>query len=368
MENRRKVVALIEEFNHKELLLERALNVMGISTTRYYAWKKNPDATDKRLTPNRNGCIGNPNPRNKLSAQERQEIKDDLLNPAYSELSIAQVCIRALDDSGVYKASSRTYFRIAKQEGLSGKRRKPTTKTLPKGTERCVPCVVNKPNEAWIWDISSLPYSEQENDVHIEKTAYLFAVMDLYSRKVVHYAVNEDQTANSAVKFFNEAFAKNDILSTTPLLIHSDNGSAMRSDELLAYFNEYDLRVSYSRPRHSNDNPHIESFFGTLKGPMGLSFNGCHSIAECATKADKFIQFYNDEQYHSGIGYVTPTSRYEGKDEEILKRREQAQKRHYEQHPERYTGQMRKYNKAGSQCLNAFTPPRVCRRKTRMQP
>lgn len=342
--------------------LLRGLKILEISTTRYYSWKKNPDKEDKRKTPNRKGIITNPQLQMALSPEERQKIIDLLKDPKYADLSVEQVRLKALDDTGLYIASARTFARVAKKEGLTGKRPYGSVRPVPEGTERCAPLVADKPNEVWVWDISLLPFASLKGNCYQQQTAYFFAVMDLYSRKIVHNRVYADQSAQSAKQFFKDAFAINGI----PEWTHSDNGSAMRSEELLELFNDNNVKVSFSRPRHSNDNPHMESFFGTAKGPMNMSFQGCHSIEECSQHADEYIRLYNEERCHSGINFVTPSSRYENQDEEILKKRQMAQQRHFDEHPERYINKrMRDYSKAGSQHLNDFSPPRVWKSKSR---
>ena len=86
VQDRKKIVALVDEVTqNRKLPLLKALDCVGISTTRYYQWKKAPDADDKRTHPNRRGIVTNPQPERALSQEERQVIVNALKDPKYSD-------------------------------------------------------------------------------------------------------------------------------------------------------------------------------------------------------------------------------------------------------------------------------------------
>lgn len=350
---------------NRKLPLLKALDCVGISTTRYYQWKKAPDADDKRTHPNRRGIVTNPQPERALSQEERQVIVNVLKDPKYSDLSIPQLRYRLIDESGQIIASERTFYRIAHQEHLVAKRKTPNSSGLPEGTFRRLPCKADAPNEVWCWDVSLVQYVDKNGN---EKTAYIHSIIDLYSRLVINISAEADQKGVTARRFFEQAFKKHNITRESGLVIHSDNGSAMRSQELLDLLlsDEYDNKVSYSHPNCSNENAFAESFFGTLKGPMAFSAKRYRTLQECDQGVKEYARIYNEDRYHKGINFVTPASRYYGKDSEIVERRNQAQLRHFQEHPERYIGnKVHEHKVAGTQYLNWYGPPRVFTSKSK---
>jgi putative transposase len=71
----------------------------------------------------------------------------------------------------------------------------------------------------------------------------------------------------------------------------------------------YNLGItpSKSRPRVSNDNPYAESLFKPLKYVPNSQQNGFESLTEARLWVKKFVNWYNNENRHSGINYVTPS-------------------------------------------------------------
>lgn len=370
VQDRKKIVALVEEVtkDHKLPLL-KALECVGISTTRYYSWRKDPEADDKRTHPNRKGIVTTRQPKIALTDEEYQRVVSVLTDPQYSDLSISQLAIAALDRYGEFIASRSTFYRIAKKEHLVGHRKPSKPSELPAGTYRRLPCKATAPNQVWCWDISIMQYFDRAKGM--KRNAYIFCIIDLFSRMIINISAEADQTGLTARKFFVQAFEMQDITVESELTIHSDNGSAMRSSELLSLLlpDDRDCRhiVSYSNPRCSNDNAFIESFFGTLKGPMAFSTTGCRTLQECDQRAKEFAQRYNEKQYHKGINFVTPASRHKGQDAAVMEKRNQAQLRHFQAHPERYIkGRMHKHEVAGPQYLNwGDLPARVFNAKTK---
>ncbi|MBI9103928.1 MAG: transposase [Spirochaetales bacterium] len=93
---------------------------------------------------------------------------------------------------------------------------------------------------------------------------------------------------------------------------------------------------SFSRPRVSDDNPFIESFFKTMK--YSLKYPGRFSdLPEARQWVAEFVNWYNTEHLHSVLGYVTPAQRRSGEDITIFKTRNGTMKTAKEQHPERWS-------------------------------
>ena len=95
----------------------------------------------------------------------------------------------------------------------------------------------------------------------------------------------------------------------------------MKGLSLVAFLTQLEVGLTYSGPRVSDDNPFIESFFKSVKYRVGYPkvFSGILSAREWFAR---FIDWYNNEHRHSGIGYVTPHEKHSGADILIFERRQ----------------------------------------------
>jgi len=86
-----------------------------------------------------------------------------------------------------------------------------------------------------------------------------------------------------------------------PLILHADNGNAMRAATLESRLEELGVRRSFSRPRVSNDNPYSESLFRTAKYRPDYPRRPFASKEEACRWVASFVDWYNDRHRHSGI-------------------------------------------------------------------
>ena len=335
--NRRKAVELVTEAVAAGARAVEACKCLGIAFSSYLKWRDCPENEDQR--PKREFAA---NPR-ALSSEERQVVYERYCQPDVCDLSVRQA-FYALLDKGEYLASESTVYRVlrrfkanARRDGVRSaiKRHKPTSYEA------------TGPNQVWTWDITYLRDAE-----HSTRFYYAFAVIDIYSRYMVHYDVFEAETAQNAVRFLSEAMDKHYIRPRC-LVLHSDNGAAIKAAETLGLLAVRGVEFSHSRPRVSNDNPYSESLFKTMKytGHMGKS--NYHSLEECKKGLAAFAQKYNEQWVHSGINNVTPWARFSGADAAICEARRVMLEKARQQHPERWTGgRVMRCEAAGSQWLN----------------
>ena len=178
-------------------------------------------------------------------------------------------------------------------------------------------------------------------------------MVDIYSRYLVHYDVFDAETSQNAVRFLSEAMNKH-FIQPRCLVLHSDNGAAMKAAETLGLLAVRGVEFSHSRPRVSNDNPYSESLFKTMKYTGHMGKRNYHSLEECQGVLADFARKYNEQWVHSGINNVTPLARFSGSDAAICKARRQVMAKARQQHPERWIcGRLRNYEPAGSQWLNS---------------
>jgi len=190
--------------------------------------------------------------------------------------------------------------------------------------------VATGPNCVWVWDITYL-YKDIEGEYF-----YLYAIMDLYSRKMIHYEVLDRQSDNIAAKFLEKALLRenlairghlnglvsNDIVVKDSLVLHSDNGGPMKGKNMLAKREALGITGSYSRPMHSNDNAAMESSFATPKHSHAVPIPKCFkTVKEAQAWVDKFYAWYNNSHLHSGIGFITPKDCHNGLGPKIMARR-----------------------------------------------
>jgi transposase InsO family protein len=108
-----------------------------------------------------------------------------------------------------------------------------------------------------------------------------------------------------------------------PLILHADNGNAMRAATLESRLEELGVLRSFSRPRVSNDNPYSESLFRTAKYRPDYPSRPFASKAEACEWVAAFVDWYN--QRHSGAAIA------------ICRERTQVHEKARQAHPKRWS-------------------------------
>ena len=282
-----------------------------------------------------------PEPPHKLSEQEKQKVIDCCLSDEFADLPPSQI-VPTLADRGEYIASESSFYRVLKEKNLSEHRgRAKKRKQIKAPTTH----VAKTANEVWSWDISYLPS-------HVKgQHYYLYLIEDIYSRKGVGYEVHECEQGELAANLIHQTVLKEQCFMK-PLVLHSDNGSPMKSQTMVAKLYELGITPSRSRPRVSNDNPYSESLFRTLKYCPQWPSDGFESIEAAREWVNAFMDFYNNKHKHSKINFVTPAQRHAGDDVELLKKREQVYAEAKAKNPKRWSGNTRNWQPAGPVLLN----------------
>jgi transposase InsO family protein len=114
---------------------------------------------------------------------------------------------------------------------------------------------------------------------------YLYLVIDVWSRKVVAWDVADREEAQIAADLVTRACLRERISKgrRQPLILHADNGNAMRAATLESRLEELGVLRSFSRPRVSNDNPYSESLFHTLNYRPDYPRRPFQSVAEACS-------------------------------------------------------------------------------------
>lgn len=195
--------------------------------------------------------------------------------------------------------------RLMAEDGLEGRsprrRGRSTTKARP-GVEgknlldrQFAP---EAPNTAWVADTTYLTTEDGP--------AFLVAVLDLFSRRVVGWTVGSKLDTDLAREALRAAL----VLRQPPpgLVFHSDRGGEFTSHAFEADLERVKARRSLSRPGECYDNAPAESFFGTLKDELDTGRSLVFASPEDAeTVIGEYIEhFYNRERRHSTNDYLSP--------------------------------------------------------------
>ena len=319
-------VAIVDGSRH-----DIACNDVGIDIKTFKRWKV--DLEDKRKGPLTV-------PANKLTLVEVQEIVQISTSAEYVDLAPSQI-VPSLADKGIYVASESSFYKILKEKKLLEHRGKSKKKTH----NRPAPLVALGPNQIYSWDITYLRS-------HIAgKFYYLYMFMDIYSRKIVGQEVFEVESMEFSSALV-ERICECEGIQKKQLILHSDNGGAMKGATMLATLQRLGVVPSFSRPRVSNDSPYSEALFKTLKYCPEYPSRPFASIAEANAWVNKFVFWYNNIHLHSGIKFVTPVSRHEMKDKMILEKRKEIYEAAKLKNPNRWSGQTRNWTKIEKVYLN----------------
>jgi putative transposase len=293
--------------------VRRACKLVGRPRSTYY-WQARPKSAVPAQRASR------PTPANALSGPERDRVLALLRGPSFVDKSPAQVWARLLDD-GIYLCSQSTMYRILRASGESRERRRQATHPAKVKPE----LVAHAPGEIYSWDITKLrgPLRGVWYD--------LYVMLDIFSRHVVGWRVEETETADLATEFID------DVIRTygKPRAVHADRGTSMTSKSVAQLLVDLDVARSHSRPHVSNDNPYSEAAFKTLKYCPAFP-DHFDDIEAARAFCKEFFDYYCHEHYHSGLGLHTPASVHFGAAEEIRADRAKVLAAAYARNPERF--------------------------------
>jgi putative transposase len=155
---------------------------------------------------------------------------------------------------------------------------------------------VAAPDRGWVADITYLWTHEG--------WLYLAVILDLYSRRIIGWALGERLERKLALDALRMALSQR--RAGTGLLHHSDRGSQYASHEYRQLLAQHAIQSSMSRRANCWDNAVAESFFATLKRELAYQTQW-RTRAQACTEVFEFIEvFYNRKRRHSALGYMSP--------------------------------------------------------------
>jgi len=260
----------------------------------------------------------------RISPSDRDRISNHILAAWAAQNSVDHAFATAWD-TGVMLASRRTWWRIAAQiedQMLRPKvpsrsqKRQPRNKPVLKATG---------PGQVWSWDITDI-YSQW-----VGKSFKAYKIIDIFSRQIVGFRVEEREADHLAAEMFATAIAAHG----SPTVVHADSGPAMKSNLLREFLTVHGVELTHNRPYVSNDNPFSESGFRTMKYRPGYP-RVFKDVQIARAYITDYVHWYNTQHKHSGIALFSPAQVHDGSWEHVWQTRDHALQRYYQQHPGRF--------------------------------
>ena len=257
--------------------------VLGVSRSGYYDWRGRPPSKRK---------MENEKLYKKIKAvydQNRQVFGSPRIYNVLKERGV--VC------------SENRIARLMRLRGLRPKQEKTFKATTRRN--RAHPIAPNllkrdfkasRPNERWLTDIT---YISTE-----EGWLYLAVVLDMFSRRIVGWAMSDRITADLTISALRMALTRREV--EPKLLHHSDQGSQYTDGQYQRLLRDWGIVASMNGVGSWYDNAPVESFFSTLKREQVHHYT--YRTRDQA-RADIFSyieSFYNRRRIHSALGYVSP--------------------------------------------------------------
>ena len=258
--------------------------VLSVSRSGYYAWRQRPVSARE------------------MANQELTEQIKDIHQRSRQTYGSPRIQAE-LADNGV-KCGHNRVARLMRQADLRAKQSRKFKGTTT-DSDHHYPVAPNRlnqdftasrANEKWLADITYIPTDEG--------WLYLATVLDLYSRRIVGWAMSDSLHRQLVIEALLMA-----VQTRQPppgLLHHSDRGSQYASDEYQALLTKFGMQASMSRKGNCYDNAPMESFFGSLKTER-VHHRHYRTRAEAKTDIFEYIEvFYNRFRRHSALAYQCP--------------------------------------------------------------
>ena len=256
---------------------------LAVSAAGYYAWRARPESARSIHTRTLLSAI-------RVIHQESRE--------TYGSPSIWDVLVKQGHRIGEHRVA-----RLMRQNGLRAKTVKKWRATTQSNHRLPVAkntlnrqFAVEHPNRVWAGDLTYVWTTEG--------WLYLAVILDLYSRRVIGWAMGHRLTVELAEHALRMALTNRQ--PTAGLLHHSDRGSQYAATSYQRLLNEHGITISMSRTGNCWDNACVESFFGTLK--RELVYHRHYATREDATRDifEYIAVFYNRKRRHSTLAYHSP--------------------------------------------------------------
>ncbi len=191
-----------------------------------------------------------------------------------------------------------TLMRLMGIEAIYRKKRT----TIPEKGHRIYPYLlrdvaIDHPNQVWASDITYLPMAKG--------FAYLVAIVDLYSRKVLAWRVSNAMTSDFCVEAVEEALAR----YGAPEIFNTDQGSQFTDEHFTAPLLAKGVGVSMDGKGRWIDNVFVERLWRSVKYE-DIYLHAYATPREVTIGLSRYFRFYNERRLHQNLAYRTPDELY----------------------------------------------------------
>ena len=275
-----------------EFSVKRMCPLLEVSRSGYYDWRDRPPSA--RLLRHQ-----------ALAAQVREAHRQSRGNYGSPRI-VAELAAQGTD------ICENTVAQLMREEGIKGRKKR---RFVPKTTDSAhrfpiapnlldrrfgsgadADALANAANKVWVCDLTYLWTDEG--------WLYLWVVLDLFSRKVVGWAMTDHMRAQGGIDAL--AMALRHRKPPEELMHHSDRGSQYASEDYRRLLEKHDITASMSRTGNCYDNAVMESFFSTLKTELTHQERyATHQQAK--NSVFEWIEvYYNRQRRHSSLKYLSP--------------------------------------------------------------
>lgn len=266
-----------------EFPVARMYKVLDVSRSGYYAWRKRPVSARE------------------MANRELYKKIEAVYNESHGTYGSPRI-YHQLKRQGVACSENRV-ARLMRLRGLQAKQTKQYKATTKRNKSHPVApnllkrdFVAERPNQKWLSDITYIPTQEG--------WLYLAAVLDLFSRRIVGWAMSERMTGDLTVAALQMAIHRR--RPDLDLIHHSDQGSQYTDGEYQALLKDHGIQISMNGVGSWYDNAPMESFFGTLKSEW-VNRRAYRTRDEARADIFYYIEaFYNRRRLHSSLDYFSP--------------------------------------------------------------
>jgi transposase InsO family protein len=258
--------------------------VLGVSTSGYYAWRDRPASARAQRD-------------RRLKVLVRTSF--DASKQRYGSPRIHRDLVE-LDEP----VSRKRVIRLMQEDGLKARVRKRFRCTTMSDHDQPVATnlldrqfTAEAPNQRWVGDTTEFVIGESGK-------LYLAAVLDLYSRFIVGWALSAVNDRHLTIRALEMAIKRR--CPDTGLLHHSDQGCTYASEDYQKVLTAHGITCSMSRRGNCHDNAVMESFFSTVKSELADRFP---SFSDAKMEIFDYIEvFYNQRRRHSTLGQISPAA------------------------------------------------------------
>ena len=289
--------------------LSTMCQVLNVSASGYYAWCRRPES-----------------PR----AQRDRQLKV-LVRASFAASKQRYGSPRIHEDllEEKERVSRKRVIRLMQEDGLKARARKRFKCTTMSDHDQPVAAnllgrqfTAEAPNQRWVGDTTEFVIGESG-------TLYLAAILDLFSRFVVGWAISAVNDRHLTLKALCMALKRR--CPDVGLLHHSDQGSTYASEDYQRMLDAYDITCSMSRRGNCYDNAVMEAFFSSLKSEVADRFDSC---GDAKMELFDWIEvFYNQRRRHSTLGQISPAAFERRAQEEGVDAMENRSERGFPQRP-----------------------------------